>query len=363
MLRVLLLCAAMIAAVSPSRAAEPQPPPIPVVRTLDDLRKLAPVRLPDGQEVRVGITESAADGAPWRLVYCLPVDPTVPPNNPDGDPEGWLGPVTIRMIGGPPSIEVTGSIEKAAPARPAGETFYCIAVPTSAKGTFQVEVLVNEAGQKAEPRVLFRSPLEVSEAPTCLWHRFAMVDPKVETNSIVGTRPTAARPRFSGMVEHTWPADAKGGLALDGLDPRHPLTLGLDLSIAEPKLTIRCDENLINFPREHLLARWWVNDKPIAAAAAESDAKANQPNGWTISNSREMNVTFALPQTLGELKAGDRVALQLMYCPAGIKPCFTEVAAKKGRQIFVPRIIAHPDTLPRLSDKIEIEVTEQMLKR
>jgi hypothetical protein len=260
-------------------------------------------------------------------------------------------------------MEATGSISDEGQVKITGEKFYCTAIPTSTKGSFQIEILAKRENAKQEPPVLFRTAMEVKESPPCYWHRFAKVDPKEAGNVIVVPKPLAARPRYSGMNTDAWPADAKGDLPLDGFDTSHPLTLSLDQSVAEPKLTVKSEGNMIDSPKDHLLARWWVNDKPVIAGPAEQDLKALQQNGWKISFSKEMQVSFALPETLITLKTGDRVALQVMYCPAGIKPCFNESQKQVQQQMFVPRIVAHPATLPRLSDKMEITVTPEMLKR
>src|SRR5689334_4231837 len=110
MLRHILVGLALILTASRIAAAEPQAPSIPTVKTVDDLRKLAPVQLPDGQEVRIGITE-AAEGLPWRLIYCLMIDPKGPANDPQGDPEEWLGPLKVRIAEGRDAAEVTGPLD------------------------------------------------------------------------------------------------------------------------------------------------------------------------------------------------------------------------------------------------------------
>ncbi len=74
MSRLTLMCFAWTLTISTAFADNP--PPISTVRTLGDLRQITPIRLVDGQSVRIAITEPfpADAGTPWRLVYCMPVD-------------------------------------------------------------------------------------------------------------------------------------------------------------------------------------------------------------------------------------------------------------------------------------------------
>jgi hypothetical protein len=343
--------------------AEPEAPPIPIVKTLAELRGLPSVKLSSGQRVRIGITESAAEGSPWRLVYCLPVDLKAPPVNPDGDPEERLGPVIVRVVRDKAVAEITGSVQARELQQHERESFYCTAVPVFNEGTFHVEVLekLGKTDEKAPP--IFRSTIEVKSGVACHWHRFAE---RAGEAYAVTAKPTAARPRYSGMVAHEWPGDAKDDLVVHGLDVEHPLELSLDQSVAEPKLIVKCAVDMIDSPNEHMLACWWVNGKPVNATPANVKAAQQlQQNGWRIHFAKEMELVLTLPRTLGPLKAGDKVALRLMYSPAGIKPFFERSGQEQQQmlQIFVPRIIGHPATLPRLSEKLEITVTADMLPK
>lgn len=343
------------------RAAAADVPAIPLIKTLDDLRHVAPVKLGDGSEVRIGITETPADGMPLRFVYCLPVDPNAKPANMGGDPEEWAGPVRVRVVRARGVEEVTGEVQADELAKIDGEAFYCTAIPVFNKGNFQVEVLGRSA-KRDEPDVLiYQSTMEVPKGRVCYWHQFTE---KPGDDYGVASHPKAARPRYSGLTRHS-PAMMKPDAALDGLDAEHPLELSLDLSVAEPKLTVKCAEEMINSPDEHLLARWWVNGKPVPAEPCPiaSERKLMQ-HGWGISFAKEIKLVFALPKNLGTLKAGDRVELQVMYSPAGNKPVFDSAVAEMGgpvTKLFVPRIVAHPATLPRLSQKLEFIVTAEML--
>ena len=348
---------------SPARA-EQEAPPIPVVKTLADLRGLSPLTLADGKQVRIGITESAAEGSPWRLLYCLPVDPKAPPVNPDGDPEERLGPVIVRVVRDKTVAEITGSVQTQELQQHVRESFYCTAIPVFNEGTFHVEVVENVGKTEQNAPPILRSAIEVKSGAACHWRRFAE---RAGELYAVAANPGAARPRYSGMVAHEWPADLRDDQLVNGFDSAHPLELALDQSVAEPKLIVKCAVDMIDSPDEHLLACWWVNGKPVNAAPENVKAAQRlQQKGWRIHFAKEMDLVFTLPRTLGPLKVGDKVALRLMYSPAGIKPFYERTTPEPRQQmlqIFVPRIIGHPATLPRLSEKIEITVTADMLPK
>lgn len=348
---LLLLCGAI--------AHQPagEVPTIPIAKTIEELRKVEAIKLPDGREVRIAMTEPT-EGAPWRLVFCLPVDPKAPIENPDGDPEEWLGPVHIRLGGNLKTMEVSGSVQQSELNKGSeGATFYCTAVSVAERDSYTLEVV----GKGKDGPVLMRSTFEVKEPLPCYWHQFAERDGASKKSVTVAAKPVAMRPRYSGMSADAWPGDVKAAAPLDGIDPIHKLELSLDLSVVEPKLTIKSNFDMINSPGEHLLARWWVNGKPVVAPMPAPEKQKAQNGGWQISFSKEMSVPFALPRTLGDLKVGDVVKLQLMYSPAGSKPV-SDGLRQQMQEMFVPRIVAHPATLPRLSDVLEITVTADMLR-
>jgi hypothetical protein len=332
-----------------------EPPAIAVVKTLDDLRKVPPVALAGGQEVRVGITEGA-EGFAGRLLYCLLGESRPDANDPGGDPEACVGPLMVRIVEGREGNEVTGALPEAPPPR-GGESFCCTVVPTPGVGTYHVELVEGKSKDRAE-RVVLRSTIEVKQATPCYWHRFAVAAEGEGNQFVMAPQPTAARPRFAGAAEFGWPAEAKAEMPLDGVDREQPLEVSVDLSVAEPQVHVKASKEILDSAKDHLLARWWVNGKPIVATAPE--AKPGKAQGWRMSFTKEMTVPLALPKTLGPLKEGDRVSVQLLYCPAGIKPCYADKPPAAKAQQFIPRIISHPASLPRVSNVVEIVVTKEL---
>jgi hypothetical protein len=357
MARLMLVAAAMVALMAARATVAQEPPAIPLVKTLADLRKSPPVVLAGGQEVRIGMTEGA-EGFGGRLLYCLLAESRPDASDPGGDPEAWVGPLTVRIVEERKGNEVTGALPEAPPPR-GGESFCCTVVPTPAVGTYHVELVEGKGKDRPAERIVMRSTIEVKEATPCYWHRFVVAAEGEGNQLAMATQPTAARPRFAGAAEFGWPAEAKGGMALDGVDREQPLEVSVDLSVAEPQVHVKASDQFLDSAKDHLLARWWVNGKPIAATAPE--AKAAKAQGWRMSFTKELTVPLALPKTLGALKEGDKLSVQLLYCPAGIKPCYAGKAPASKEQQFVPRIISHPASLPRVSNIVEIVVTKEML--
>jgi hypothetical protein len=74
-----------------------------------------------------------------------------------------------------------------------------------------------------------------------------------------------------------------------------------------------------------------------------------------------MSVPLHLPTGLGELKAGDRVALQVLYCPDG----FDLLPRDEASQVMQHLASGGGNgavVVPLLSNRIEIAVTKDLLE-
>jgi hypothetical protein len=104
------------------------------------------------------------------------------------------------------------------------------------------------------------------------------------------------------------------------------------------------------------LARWWVNGKPVEAALRKEIVRYHDI-ARQFSSQQHDRIAFGLPETLGAIRAGDVVGLQVMYCPDGHKPLnHSDEDRYSKRNGRVPAI-------PLLSDKIEFKITEELLKK
>ena len=130
----------------------------------------------------------------------------------------------------------------------------------------------------------------------------------------------------------------------------HPLKLSLETG----KLLIsRGGQMLEEMPEDRLLARWWVNGKAVAAPAFERpDARAFSGHVKVIP---ELTVAFGYPSSLGKVKVGDKVALQVMYCPQGflLSPELMLMHAIAERM--------NSANFPMVSNKIEFVITPEMI--
>lgn len=66
-----------------------------------------------------------------------------------------------------------------------------------------------------------------------------------------------------------------------------------------------------------------------------------------------LRIPVALPETLGPVKPGDRVALQVMYCPAGFKE-LDDIALAQA-QITKAGDNYFPAFQPMLSNRLEFK--------
>jgi hypothetical protein len=139
------------------------------------------------------------------------------------------------------------------------------------------------------------------------------------------------------------------------------MPLGLTLADGQFVLETRCVVGLYE-PADGLLARWWVNGRPVAAALAQDRLQEQQPVDKLLRALRQppapLRIPAALPQTLGPVKPGDKVALQVMYCPAGFKELGVlarrQELEKSGADCFLPAF------QPLLSNRLEFEATKAM---
>jgi hypothetical protein len=351
----------VLALAAPTRADDP--PEIPRVKTLAELRAVAAVDTGDGWSVRLGYGEPDDDlGASWRVLYCL-AEPA-PADAPDGRPrEGPLGdplgPVSYTWEPTPRANEEALSRMQRAVAltRPG---LYCATLPAGAAR--EMRVTVNAPGERVLARRAF--PPEKGQRPA-YWHTFAESRPKSADDvpvSVVADEAAAAYPLFRGwpvrLPDEKKPAGEPGAHDdLPGLGGAGEAD-GLRLTLEGGAFVIATDRGTTRSPNESFLARWWVNGRPVAAPRPGAErAKFQQrlsPKGAPVT------VGFGLPDHLPALKPGDRVALRLMYAAEGqrLLPFGTGGVFRQQQMRAVD-----PDAVdrPLLSNRLEFEVTDELL--
>jgi hypothetical protein len=350
---------------------------IPRVQTLPDLKAQPPIVLADGWRVRVGIGEPGAEAGPWTLVYCYAEHE----GNENQRVVAYRGPLRGEFLG-PVLVDVTmGTLEVApplveimqGPALPR-RALYCRLVPVPWKGEYRVSIRSRAGGELA------RTVFKVEEPQPCWWLQFGRLN-GVRADYTVEPSPTAAVPALDGWtpvwVEPEAETDSKvpEDVPLPGRVPTDPqwgfyvqpkleslkegeVLYGLSLALEEAAIVVRSEVPMITWPDLQLVARWWVNGRPVLPVRSD-DVRMIQL-GRAVTIGKEMRLDFGLPKTLGSLKAGDTVGLQVLYSPAIIEQ-LPKTWGGAARMAAVS-LETHTARFPLLSNRLEFMVTESMLE-
>ena len=346
------------------------------VRTLADLRQCKEFKVDDTPwRVRIGLGDGGDEAGPWKLVYCLANytedgDATL---SHKGDMVGqMLGPVFLEVLAadaehGPPSGSIV--MQSTLPGR---ECLFAAVVPTAWEGTYRLGVRSPSGHLLAERR------LQVTDPSPCYWAEFAMKRDRAAPGKptwLVNGNATAARPNYSGVrplfvFDNGKLANHLEQRGLPGTIPLHhewqslfgikrvSLKIGeappplLHLSQADGILTIDSDVKMLTWADLHLLARWWVNDKPVLPPRSNGVRMIGL--GRLVTYGNRMQVSLALPDMLGRVKVDDRVALQVLYVPGRIGQL-----PRNGIPGGMLRTLssAGPDaSMPLLSNRLELKI-------
>ena len=321
----------------------PAPPPaneLTEVNTLAELKALKPIHLETGWDVRLGLSAKESEAGPWKLFYCYATyvgvekNPSLRFEKSFGEP---VGPVFLRCRWSAHEHapdEVSMDMEGAA-----HEGLYCGLVLLAWEGACNVEVVSRDG------KVLRSKVLTIKDTPPCYWQEFAGMDFNAY-KSFVRSRTTAAYPNYNGLMSSQ--TDFKG---LDQIDSV------LALSLQNNEFQIQSNGlKMVDWPDENLLARWWVNDAPVVPPRNDTCMKMQQ--GRRVGATELMQVSWNFPDDLGEIKAGDKLKLQVLYCPTGYEclmktPSSGAAIAMMASETAVPR--------PLLSNVLEIVVTKELL--
>ena len=384
---------------SRERESEPEPPKgkepekatgareLAEVATLTDLKAVEPMRLEGGWEVRLGIGSSGREGGPWHILYCLAKHEGADKGLELRDFEGsllvnQLGPVFYRVVEQPrqqriwvlrnPTSLLFRSIATAWPDDPLeGLHLFHASAVSAWKGWNHIEVLSQSGDVLAEKKVKQADP------PRCYWQEFAVIgdgpSDAGRARCVARSDPTAALPIYRsrlpvnpstelelrrlrvslpGKVEELRPKPGKETL------PEYPLRLRLQ----DGAFHVDSGETMVAWPDHCLLARWWKNGELAQAEKADRARNVNMLRQEVLSKS--MKVGFGLPASLGEVSAGDRIGLQVLYCPEMYRQVPRESWQANERQMMVQRA-DHFDvaSVPLLSNRIDFTVTREMLEK
>ena len=369
---------------------------VPDIRSLDELRQLSAAAVQDEWDIRLGLADAGDDAGPWKLLFCHakyigPKDGLRrlrPPDGPRGDAR-ILGPVSYTVERVEPRPAAAERMLRKFAAAALGDTdaerLYAAAIPAASKGTWRITV----RGRDGKP-IQSREFTVEGDRP-CPWRAFACRDGSQPRDSepakwevecvcrpVMPQYPETepiwrlrAGEQFQAMRSlpgkvgflpgrlPPWPQyearyyDGKLRAVKIGEYP-YPLALSLDGN----GFVIRSESAMIDQPDELLLARWWVDGKPIVAQPAEEEAVPAREVARLVRHTREVRVRFALPEGLGEIKPGTKLTLQAMYCEGGYEPL-----ARGGLARLRAMLSRWPAPQPLLSNRLTFAVTERMLRR
>ena len=264
------------------------------------------------------------------------------------------------------------------------EGIYCGVVPTAWKGKFRLEVVTQDGKLLAERLVTVDKP-----ASHCWWTfaRVAHRRREGEPMCVVVRRSVPAWPAFQEF-RAIWPPEDRevkfvGDPPLPGRIPmgfdwlryyagrigravrEGEVPCGLALSLEKGVFVVKCEAKMRRDPDHRLLARWWVNGKSVTWTKPRDALLDDIMRARAVSYGKEMTVGFGLPARLGDLKVGDKVALQVLYTP-GKHQWFHNpnemVFGRALQKLAVMTAGSHEAVhVPMLSNRIEFEVTEAML--
>ncbi|MFP6763277.1 MAG: hypothetical protein VB858_06660, partial [Planctomycetaceae bacterium] len=106
---------------------------------------------------------------------------------------------------------------------------------------------------------------------------------------------------------------------------------------------------ILNDPRGHILARWWINGEAFNPTMIEEPAgQKDVAERVRIGRALDLHVTFNSRQ-FGAQK-GDRIGVQLLFCPDGW------ISPGRDRHHQLRLYSNSVDSISRMSDKVEFTV-------
>ena len=351
------------------------------VRTLEELRQAEAHRLANGWEVRLGLGEPGDEAGPSRLLYCMAKYVG------EGEPRiAFKGAFRGRLLG--PVFFTLAEDEHARgqmamQATAPAEALYGAVLATAWRGNYVVRV----RGQ--EGKVVCRRLIKVVDERPCYWAQFATGRRRLVRKGaapwVVRRRVAAAMPTFPQAAPLVLLRDGqialhggpRGGMPLPGRippgepwasfltnpevwarkkgEPAHPLQLTLE----DDAFVVRSWFRLVTWPDLRLLARWWVEGKPVVPP--RTDRIEATSLGRAIAYGRVMKVAFALPDYLGELGVGDRVGLQVLYSPGMVRQLPRTRPAGELLRAVEPAHAAAAN-VPLLSNRLDLVLTRDLLE-
>jgi hypothetical protein len=272
-----------------------------------------------------------------------------------------LGPVWLDVRWGAPKLRIADEIRMLRQRHARYPIVYAGRVLLNRRGTATLSVFPRNGDLLAERTI------EVKALRPALWVTFARPRTGSEQSAAAYVALDAAAPaapNYSGYagvpIVTTRPAAADAPLPADLVEDAN----------GDPRLrlALEADEFIVRLERgrhspflapDQMLARWWVNGEPRVQKdwpAARQYMQQQRRSG------EEFATAFALPDFLGVLKPGDRVRLQLLWCPEGHEPIPSERAIEQLRQRMMRQAVPGWEW-PVMTNRIEFELTAELLAK
>jgi hypothetical protein len=292
-----LLCVAGLFLASAPLAAQERPAGIPVVKSWEDLQAVPAIDLGDGVKIRLGFEATKIPQWSGALLYCLT--------------EGYVPTDEVKAIPGfgPVFVDFTYEGEKAVccrlraaatKERTKGQLLFVRAMPGARIGKFHVSVTDRRYKELAAADVVVTKDAFHAWTP---WLEHGRKPAFPDEGIVLPSFPMAiplvtieAGKARTGRLPTFWPAEP---------DPK--LTIKLD----GDQVAVRSDAEFetTHFAL-HMMARWWINDKPYAPTKTES--RLMQLSGL-LSNEKEIQLDFDFRADRLRAKVGDKIGMQVMY--------------------------------------------------
>ncbi|HZU99358.1 MAG TPA: hypothetical protein VFF73_21805 [Planctomycetota bacterium] len=282
---------------------------VSVVGSVSQLAAAPPIRIGDGR-VRLGLERSVVEAGRPFLAYCL-VEGIDPDDVAQFASPDALGPVWIATV----------QSNVATSRRRGSSRFGSASTWSSDAPVVFVKSLAFDAPGDVEIRFLYKKKV------------LARANIRVLDGAYQGWAPlhafTEANSDLYGLCLPSWPnvdpiasLDAVEGVPSVATSESLPLASAdrpsddLKISLEGTELAIRAQCPL-RMETGHFLVRWWVNGRPVQPPRL----KKFFPGGTgTLTQKRVREVRFKVVYpTSVRLDSGDRVAVQLLYCPEGSK--------------------------------------------
>jgi hypothetical protein len=358
-----LLCVfVMVQSIDASAAAE-----IEDVRTLDELRAITPLVTADGWSVRLGLSDGGEAAGPVMVLYCIAerIEPTVrspATHAQEQDFDGQrIGPLYFDIDWG--DVRIVRDRHRIKTMERIGPALSAATVPLTQTGKARLTVRAQRGEILAERLIVVR------ERPRPVWHAFARRERVNNTfGFVVADRAMPAVIRINGYTSRDLP-DVSGSRDAVTKPSTRPSPLPFDVT-SEPNavhamslvleggaFVVKSSKvTFSNRDQDKLLARWWVNGAAVNSEVMPAQL-AMQRTGQ-VQAADTVSVRFGLPDFLGDLRPGDRVALQLLHSPDGFDPAPSGIMQMQHQMMHAQ---TEHDQWPMLSNRIEFEITEAML--